>query len=138
MSQTVNSSPTLATSQPEPVVPSGFDLAALEESIATSPVLAKVIVFGLPLLGMLATLPGRASVRFAGRRQFPVRHALCVHKALATFTGRLSGRLVAARLVFILALGGLLLGTTGTCWISVIRATSLAGHRPSAGPACPA
>jgi hypothetical protein len=124
MPQTVSSSP--VSTQSVPAVPSGLDLASLERGIATSPFLAKVIVVGLPLLGILAALwlhvPLFTSL-VAGSFLFGA--ALSLHKALATFTGRLLRLLVVARLVFALVVGVLLLYTSGSVWASLVSSTLL-------------
>ncbi len=98
----------------------------MERAIRTSTGFAWLIVAGLPLAGIVATLclalPLFAAL-MAGCFLFAT--ALVCHKAVATFTGRTLRLLVAARLVIVLVLATLLFLTSGCVWAGVVSSTVL-------------
>jgi hypothetical protein len=103
-----------------------LDLQGLERAVATSKLLAWLIITGLPLLGIVAALwlllPLFACL-MAGSFLFAT--ALICHKAIATFTGKLLRTLTAARLVIVLVLATTLFMTTGTIWTALVSTVLL-------------
>ncbi len=111
--------PSAAPSQP-------LNLDDLERRVQRSPVVACGLIFGLPVLGVLAALAAALplfAALMAGSFLFAI--ALVCRKALNTFTGRTLRLLVTARLVIVLVLGALLLCASGSAWVGVVSALLL-------------
>src|SRR5262245_4124592 len=118
---------TTANSLPVPASTSiQLDLKQIEHVVATSKGFAWGIILGLPTLGTLAavsmSLPVFACLMVGC---FLLATALVCYRAVATFTGKLLRLLVAARLVIITVLAGLLFCTSGSAWMGVVSATLL-------------
>jgi hypothetical protein len=111
---------------PSVAPPQTFDLDDFERRVRRSPVVAWSLIVGLPALGILVAfvtaLPLFAAL-MAGSFLFAT--ALVCRTALATFAGRTLRLLVAARLVIVLVLGGLLFCTSGSAWVAVVRGVLL-------------
>ncbi len=109
------------------VAPSqSLNLDDFERRVQRSPVVACVLILGLPALGALAALAA-AMPPFAALMagSFLFASALVCRKALTTFTGRTLRVLVTARLVIVLVLGALLLCASGSAWVGVVSALLL-------------
>jgi hypothetical protein len=121
MSASTVSAPDAAVPAPAP-----FDLDQLEQRALRSPVVAWLVIAGLPALGIVASLYARMPL-FAALMAgcFLLATALVCHKALVTFAGRTLRLLVAARLVLVLVLGALLFCTQGSAWTAVASALLL-------------
>src|SRR4051812_7983249 len=116
MSQTATSSPVTADSQK-----SQLNLDDFERAVQCSPTVASGLIFGLPALGVLASLVLALPVFVALMPGcFLFATALTCRKALVTFTGRTLRLLVTARLVIVLVLGAVLLCTSGNTWVGVV------------------
>jgi hypothetical protein len=105
--------------EPDPI--EGFQTWLLR-----SPMVSRVLIVGLPLLGMTASLCLRLplfSALMAGC--FLLASTLICRKAILTFTGATLRLLVMARMVLILVLAALLFCTTGTAWMCLVSALLL-------------
>ena len=115
------SSSSLSHSSVEPLT-----LDDLERHLLQSPTVARWMVFGLPALGVLASLLAELplfAVLMAGC--FLLATALVCRRPLIRFTSHTLRLLVAARLVLILVLAALLFCATGVAWMGVVSALLL-------------
>jgi hypothetical protein len=98
-------------------------LENLDRALARSTGFAWCVIAGLPFMGSVSSLllgmPFFAAL-MAG--SFLMGAGLTCRRALATFVGSTLRLLVTARLVFLLALAGLLFCTSGSVWVGVVSA----------------
>lgn len=100
---------------------SQVDVDELERQIVVSPVLAKLIVAGLPVLGLFAALfHGLSAFAALVTSGFLCATVLVCRRALVTFTGEVLSLLVAARGVILIAVGLLLVVSSGASWKCVV------------------
>src|SRR4051794_28993204 len=90
-------------------------LASLDSRLARSPAFARLLITGLPLLGLMLSLASGLPL-FAALMSgcFLLGTALACRRAMATFAGKTLRLLVASRVVFVLVLGAVLLCVTGS------------------------
>ncbi len=98
----------------------------LEFYLLQSPTVARTLIFGLPALGVFASLLAEVPL-FAALMAgcFLLATALMCRRALIRFTSHTLRLLVAARLVLILVVSALLFCETGAAWMGVVSALLL-------------
>ncbi len=113
--------PTTALSRIRPL-----SLDDLEREVITSKTVARSLIVGLPLLGILASLFFGLPL-FAALMSgcFLLATAYVCRQALVRFTGRTLRLLVACRLVIALVVGAVLFCATGAAWAGMVSALLL-------------
>ncbi len=98
----------------------------LERHLLQSPTVARALIFGLPALGVFASLLAELPL-FAALMAgcFLLATALVCRRALIRFSSHTLRLLVAARLVLILVVSALLFCETGAAWMGVVSALLL-------------
>ena len=98
----------------------------LQTWLLRSPTASRVLIVGLPSLGMLASLLFSLplfSTLMSGC--FLLATTLICRKAILTFTGATLRLLVTARMVLIFVLASTLFCTTGAAWVGLVSAVLL-------------
>ncbi len=100
-----------------------MSLDELEREVVTSKTVARSLIVGLPLLGILASLFFGVPL-FAALMSgcFLLATAYVCRQALVRFTGRTLRLLVAGRLVIALVVGAMLSCATGAAWAGMVSA----------------
>jgi len=103
-----------------------FDLDHLVRDVQRSRAANLALVFGLPALGVVATLvAGLAPFAALMAAGFLCAARLVLRTALLTFTGQALRLLVAARFVLVVVAGALLFCASGSAWAGVVSALVL-------------
>ncbi|MFO0929404.1 MAG: hypothetical protein U0736_20645 [Gemmataceae bacterium] len=117
---------TAAVSSPNAGQADPDGLEQFQSWLLRSPTVSRVLIIGVPLLGMLASLTMHLplfSTLMSGCFLFAA--TLTCRQAILTFTGTTLRLLVMARVVLILVLAALLFCTTGASWAGLASALLL-------------